>query len=85
MPERENYEMVQKGFNILLPMLSAFVCNEMSRVYKDQWWEEVREALTDADNHKEHIPVSGDYATLQDSFGYSELPPVNSAQMERSI
>lgn len=68
MPERENYEMVQKGFNILLPMLSAFVCNEMSRVYKDKWWEEVREALTDADNHKEHIPVSGDYATLQDSL-----------------
>lgn len=32
MPERENYEMVQKGFNILLPMLSAFVCNEMSGV-----------------------------------------------------
>lgn len=35
MPERENYEAVVKGFDILLPMLSAYVCGELSRVYKD--------------------------------------------------
>ena len=68
MPERENYEAVLKGFNILLPMLSAFVCNEMSRVYKDNWWNQVREALTDSDNHQKDIPISGDYAKLQDSL-----------------
>lgn len=68
MPERENYEAVVKGFDILLPMLSAYVCGELSRVYKDRWWQEVREALTDADNHQDNVPLRGDYATLQDSL-----------------
>lgn len=71
MTEMSYYEMVQKGFRILLPMLSAYVCEEMHRVYRDQWWAQVREALTDADNHKDEIPVTGDYATLQDSLDIS--------------
>lgn len=68
MAERENYEMVQKGMNILLPWLSAFVCGEMHRVYKDQWWEQVRQALTDTDNHQLDIPVMGTFEKLQDSL-----------------
>lgn len=68
MAERENYELVQKGMDILLPWLSAFVCGELRRVYKDQWWEQVREALTDSDNHQLDIPISGEPLELQDSL-----------------
>lgn len=68
MAERENYELVQKGMDILLPWLSAFVCGELRRVYKDHWWEQVREALTDTDNHQMNIPVSGEPLELQDSL-----------------
>ena len=68
MAERKNYELVQKGMNILLPWLAAFVCGEMRRVYRDQWWEEVREALTDSDNHQLDIPVTGEDTKLEDSL-----------------
>ena len=68
MAERENYELVQKGMDILLPWLSAFVCGELRRVYKDHWWEQVREALTDSDNHQMDIPTSGEPLELQDSL-----------------
>jgi hypothetical protein len=68
MAEREYFDLVQKGMDILLPWLSAFVCGEMRRIYKEQWWEQVREALTDSDNHQLDIPVSGDPLQLQDSL-----------------
>lgn len=68
MAERKNYEMVQKGMNILLPCLSAFVCGEMQRVYQDNWWEQVREALTDSDNHQLNIPLTGESEVLQNSL-----------------
>lgn len=68
MAERKNYEMVQKGMNILLPCLSAFVCDEMHRVYQEHWWEQVREALTDLDNHQLVIPIAGEFDELQNSL-----------------
>lgn len=68
MVERKNYEMVQKGMDILLPWLAAFVCSEMLRVYKDQWWDQVREALTDSENHQLDVPVKGEFKDLQDSL-----------------
>jgi predicted AAA+ superfamily ATPase len=60
----KNYEMLQKGFGILLPMLSAYVCREMESVYKDRWWDEVRAALSD----QYGLPEQGDYGTLSDSL-----------------
>lgn len=71
MPEKSNYDMVQEGFNILLPMLSGYVCAEMHRIYGNQWWMEVREALTDTDHHEADVPVDGTYAMLQDSLDMS--------------
>ena len=58
------YELVQKAFGILHPMLSAYVCQELSRVYDDNWWREVLDALSD----QYDLPASGNYAELQDSL-----------------
>ena len=44
---QENVELVQKGFRILLRSLSGYVGQEMNRVYRNAWWEEVRIALSD--------------------------------------
>lgn len=60
----KNYELLQKAFGILHPMLSAYICQEMERVYKDDWWSQVLEALSD----QYDLPATGDYAKLQDSL-----------------
>ena len=44
---QENVELVQKGFRILLRSLSGYIGQEMNRVYRNSWWEEVRIALSD--------------------------------------
>ena len=44
---QENYELIQKGFRILLPDMAGYIGREMSRVYKDGWWQEVLTALSD--------------------------------------
>ena len=61
---QENVELIQKGFRILLPQLAGYVGQEMSRVYKDGWWQEVLDALSD----QYDLPESGDYGELVDSL-----------------
>lgn len=61
---QENYEMVQRGFRILLGSLSGFIGQEVSRVYRNGWWEEVLNALSD----QRGLPVSGSYAELVDAL-----------------
>lgn len=61
---QENVELIQKGFRILLPQLSGYIGQEMSRVYNNGWWKEVLEALSD----QYDLPETGDYATLVDSL-----------------
>lgn len=58
------YELIQKAFGILHPMLSAYVCQELNRVYDDDWWREVLDVLSD----QYDLPASGSYAELQDSL-----------------
>jgi predicted AAA+ superfamily ATPase len=57
---QENCEMIQKGFRILLPQLAGYIGREMLRVYKNGWWQEVLEALSDQSD----LPESGDDGDL---------------------
>ena len=61
---QENIELVQKGFRILLTAISGFIGQEMSRQYKEGWWEEVRSCLSD----QYDLPYSGTYGELVDSL-----------------
>jgi predicted AAA+ superfamily ATPase len=61
---QENVELIQKGFRILLPQLAGYIGQEMSRVYKNGWWQEVMEALSD----QYDLPENGSYGDLLDSL-----------------
>ena len=61
---QENYELVQKGFRVLLPQMAEYIGQEMSRVYHDDWWKEVLDALSD----QYDLPSSGEYGDLIDSL-----------------
>ena len=60
----ENYELVQKGFRILHPLMADYIGREFSRVYKDNWWSEIRDALGD----QHDLPKSGAYGELVNSL-----------------
>ena len=34
---QENYELVQRGFRILVSSMSGYIGQELSRVYKSNW------------------------------------------------
>ena len=61
---KENYELVQKGFRILLPSMAGFIARELNRVYRDGWWDEVLNTLSD----QWDLPSYGTYAELTDSL-----------------
>lgn len=61
----ENLDYVQKGFRILHPMMAAYIAQEMSREYKDRWWQEVLSSLGD---QGWDLPSSGDWSDLVDSL-----------------
>lgn len=61
---QENYELVQRGFRILLGSMSGFIGQEINRVYRNNWWAEVLNALYD----QRDLPCSGSYAELVDSL-----------------
>lgn len=61
---QENYELVQKGFRQLLPHMAGYIGQEMSRVYKNAWWQEVLTALSD----QYDLPSEGSYGELLDSL-----------------
>lgn len=60
----ENYELVQKGFRILHPLMVGYIGQEFSRVYKNSWWQEILAALSD----QYDLPTSGNYGDLVDSL-----------------
>ena len=62
---QENYDLVQKGFRILHPMLAGYIGQEMNRIYKESWWDEVRYALSD---QSRDLPDTGSYGVLIDSL-----------------
>ena len=62
---QENYELVQKGFRILHPIMAGYIGKEMNRVYHGNWWQEVLTSLSD---QLRDLPDSGTYAELVDSL-----------------
>lgn len=42
---QENYELVQRGFRILLGSMASYIGQTLHRRYKDKWWDEVCRAL----------------------------------------
>lgn len=61
---QENYELVQRGFRILVSSMSGYIGQELNRTYKNNWWNEVLSALHDQRN----LPYSGAYGELLDSL-----------------
>ena len=61
---KENYELVQKGFRILLPQMARYIGKEMRRIYSDNWWPEVLTALSDQFD----LPTTGSCGELLDSL-----------------
>ena len=62
---QDNYEIVQKGFRILHPLMTAYIGRERNRVYHDGWWQQVLMTLSD---QSRDLPDHGDYAELMDSL-----------------
>ena len=60
----ENYELVQRGFRLLLTAMSGYVGQAMSKVYREMWWEEVLSTLSD----QRDLPQAGTYGELLDSL-----------------
>ena len=61
---QENFELVQRGFRILVRSMSAYIGQTLRRVYKDSWWDQVRFFLND----QWDLPDYGEYGDLVDSL-----------------
>ena len=61
---QENYELVQRGFRILVTSLSSYIGQTLHRIYKDKWWDHVCLMLND----QRDLPDYGDYGDLVDSL-----------------
>lgn len=65
MDRQENYELVQKGFRVLVSSLSGYIGQEFSRIFGDSWWGEILDALWD----QRDLPDNGgSYGDLVDSL-----------------
>ena len=60
----ENYELVQRGFRILVGSMSSYIGQQLCRKYKDDWWNKVCRELYDQRN----LPDYGEYGELVDSL-----------------
>ena len=61
---QEYYELVQKGFRTLHPLMAGYIGMEMNKIYRNEWWSEVLDALSD----QWDLPQYGDYTELIDSL-----------------
>lgn len=59
---QENYELVQRGFRILVASMSSYIGQTLHRIYKDKWWDRVCLMLND----QRDLPDYGDYGDLVD-------------------
>lgn len=61
---QENYELVQRGFRILVASMSSYIGQMLYRKYKDKWWDRVIFMLDD----QRDLPDYGEYGDLVDSL-----------------
>ena len=61
---RDNYELVQRGFRILVAAMSGYIGQNFIRIYGSRWWNEVLDALSD----QYDLPFDGEYGELVDSL-----------------
>ena len=61
---QENYELVQRGFRILVSSMSSYIGQMLYRKYKDKWWDRVILMLDD----QRDLPDYGEYGDLVDSL-----------------
>lgn len=62
----DNYHLINKGIEILHPLLAGYLAQELSREYRGNWWQEVLNTLSD---QMQNLPDDhGDYAVLVDSL-----------------
>lgn len=61
----ENYELVQKAFRILHPLLASYIASELNREYPNAWWQEVLATLSD---QSKDLPSDGNFDDLVKSL-----------------
>lgn len=61
---QENYELVQRGFRILVGSMSAYIGQTLNKIYKDDWWDELLSVL----QYPKDLPDRGTYSELVDSL-----------------
>ena len=61
---QENYELVQRGFRILVSSMSGYIGQELHKTYKNGWWSDVLSILYD----QRDLPCNGSYGELIDSL-----------------
>ena len=61
---QENFELVQRGFRTLVGTMSGYIGQEINRVYRNNWWNEVLNTLYD----QRDLPANGNYGDLVDSL-----------------
>ena len=62
---QQYYELVQKGFRTLHPIMAGYIGQELNRVYRQDWWYEVLNTLGDKGRD---LPYRGEYGDLVDSM-----------------
>lgn len=61
---QENFELVQRGFRLLVVSMSGYIGREMNKVYQSDWWNEVLYTLND----QRDLPETGTFGELVDSL-----------------
>lgn len=61
---QENFELVQRGFRVLVGSMSSYIGQEMNRRYDRRWWSEILDTLSD----QRDLPYAGSYGELIDSL-----------------
>ena len=52
---QENYELVQRGFRILVGSMSSYIGQSLNKIYKDDWWNELLSVL----QYPKDLPLNG--------------------------
>lgn len=61
---QENYELVQRGFRILVGSMSSYIGQTLNKIYGDEWWNELLSTL----QYPKDLPTKGAYDELVDSL-----------------